>query len=228
MRKLMIATAVAAIAVSAPANAQTVTKIFTNGVYTNPFPLTPGIIQTFNNGGADNSQYAPFKLANETLSAGSDIRIQTGSLPGTSADPEPGGGNKYLNIVNGTYTITLPQASAVFSFILGSLDTYNSVTLFFAGGAPSQTYTGANIIGIPNVFDGNGNSGTAGRVTYDLGGTGLITQVAFSSSQAAFEIDTLSSAVPEPAAWGMMILGFGMIGGQLRSRRTRKTTLAIA
>lgn len=30
----------------------------------------------------------------------------------------------------------------------------------------------------------------------------------------------MSGAVPEPASWGLMIAGFGMVGGALRSRRT--------
>ncbi|WP_337185890.1 PEPxxWA-CTERM sorting domain-containing protein [Phenylobacterium sp.] len=31
--------------------------------------------------------------------------------------------------------------------------------------------------------------------------------------------DTLAAAIPEPSAWGMMILGFGGVGGVLRRRR---------
>lgn len=34
-------------------------------------------------------------------------------------------------------------------------------------------------------------------------------------------------AIPEPATWGMMVLGFGLVGGALRSRR-RVATLATA
>ena len=47
------------------------------------------------------------------------------------------------------------------------------------------------------------------------------------NSARLFGIDTLTftanaaaGAVPEPATWGMMILGFGMIGGAARSRKT--------
>ncbi|MEP3224687.1 MAG: NF038122 family metalloprotease [Parasphingorhabdus sp.] len=36
------------------------------------------------------------------------------------------------------------------------------------------------------------------------------------------------SAVPEPATWGMMIFGFGMIGGALRRRKTVKAKPAFA
>ncbi|MBT9473847.1 MAG: PEPxxWA-CTERM sorting domain-containing protein [Phenylobacterium sp.] len=33
------------------------------------------------------------------------------------------------------------------------------------------------------------------------------------------EATSLSSAVPEPATWAMMIAGFGLAGSALRSRR---------
>lgn len=32
--------------------------------------------------------------------------------------------------------------------------------------------------------------------------------------------DTVAGAIPEPATWGLMILGFGAIGGAMRRRRT--------
>jgi hypothetical protein len=34
--------------------------------------------------------------------------------------------------------------------------------------------------------------------------------------------------VPEPASWLMMLFGFGMIGGAMRSRRDRKPIMQIA
>jgi hypothetical protein len=34
-----------------------------------------------------------------------------------------------------------------------------------------------------------------------------------------FTIDTVASAVPEPATWAMMIVGFGAVGTMVRSRR---------
>jgi hypothetical protein len=44
---------------------------------------------------------------------------------------------------------------------------------------------------------------------------------------AKFEPAAAVSAVPEPATWAMMIGGFGMVGGSLRSRR-RQTKVAFA
>jgi PEP-CTERM motif len=35
-------------------------------------------------------------------------------------------------------------------------------------------------------------------------------------------------AIPEPATWAMMILGFGMIGGAMRRRRAVRPTVRVA
>lgn len=39
---------------------------------------------------------------------------------------------------------------------------------------------------------------------------------------------TPSSAVPEPATWGLMIVGFGIVGGGLRRRRRQRVTVTYA
>lgn len=36
------------------------------------------------------------------------------------------------------------------------------------------------------------------------------------------------AAVPEPATWAMMLLGFGFVGGALRSGRSKKTKITVA
>ncbi|WP_156363669.1 PEPxxWA-CTERM sorting domain-containing protein [Sphingomonas sp. Leaf357] len=56
---------------------------------------------------------------------------------------------------------------------------------------------------------------TAGVYNYTVGGNTVTVNI----GQAA--------AVPEPATWGLMILGFGMIGAAARSRKI-KTTVAYA
>lgn len=38
----------------------------------------------------------------------------------------------------------------------------------------------------------------------------------------------LSGAVPEPATWAMMIVGFGMVGGVMRQRSKTRTTVSFA
>jgi hypothetical protein len=46
------------------------------------------------------------------------------------------------------------------------------------------------------------------------------------TTQAAFEVDNLSVAngVPEPATWAMMLIGFGLVGLQLRRRTVKEVT----
>lgn len=58
-----------------------------------------------------------------------------------------------------------------------------------------------------------------------------ISSVRFISSGALggtdFQIGTAGSAVPEPATWAMMLLGFGMTGFGLRRRTGRVTTKVL-
>jgi PEP-CTERM motif len=75
-----------------------------------------------------------------------------------------------------------------------------------------------------SIHFGNGQGGPGnGNATafYKLdGGAGLDTfRTTYRASSSAV-LYGVSPAVPEPATWGMMLLGFGIIGGALRRRRT--------
>lgn len=45
-------------------------------------------------------------------------------------------------------------------------------------------------------------------------------------AESATGLGTVNGAVPEPATWMMMILGFGLIGGAMRRRQTVRVTYA--
>lgn len=45
------------------------------------------------------------------------------------------------------------------------------------------------------------------------------------SFSSALVADPVTPSVPEPATWAMMIVGFGLVGGAMRRR---KTTVAFA
>jgi hypothetical protein len=48
-----------------------------------------------------------------------------------------------------------------------------------------------------------------------------VNQLVFSANRNAFEAGNFTiRAVPEPATWAMLVVGFGLVGGQLRRRRT--------
>jgi hypothetical protein len=48
----------------------------------------------------------------------------------------------------------------------------------------------------------------------------------FAPDNALLSANGLRSAVPEPGTWGMMLLGFGLIGGAMRFRRNRANPIA--
>ncbi len=231
MRNILISgmAAVAAVAIATPASALTVT--YSPG-FLFPVMVTPVVFQPFTSPAvADNTTYTPqsgtVAPVSFTESTTGNVRIFTGSVPGQSLDPDPGTGGQYLSVLSGSYTVSFATPLQFFSFIFGSLDNYNTLTLNFTSGAP-LVLTGAQILtGIASGTTGPFNSGVNGRVSYDFQGGAGLTSAVFSSAQQAFEIDGLAGAVPEPGTWGMMILGFGAAGYALRVRR-RKVAFATA
>lgn len=83
----------------------------------------------------------------------------------------------------------------------------------------------------------NGISYTAGATSYNIyldtppasyrECFGTPTQCENNVAVTGFTVSPVGGAVPEPATWGMMILGFGVVGGAVRHRR-RSTKIAFA
>lgn len=211
MQKLTLAlmAALAATVTAAPAAAVTVN--FASGVSTT---VNNGIIfQNFN------GYTAGRPIGVNTFAYGADV-------PNNGKTPSGATGNYAAILGGGTYTVMLPKFAPVLSFITGTIDTYNSVTLSLVNTALAttdaayltfQTFTGSQL----GAIDGDG------RITFDTGSsTMLISEASFMSGRNSFEIDSIASAAPEPGTWAMMILGFGFAGMGLRSRRRAKLALA--
>ena len=121
-------------------------------------------------------------------------------------------------VSNWHVTTTTPQADPLYSPDLGSVQisdfppgvSFSTIvdpftTEFFQLFMPLST---------PGIFsDLWGNE----AVQTDLGSIAQVEIVHFVDSGTA--VGVLESAIPEPATWSMMILGFGVAGGLLRRRR---------
>ncbi|TAJ68498.1 MAG: PEP-CTERM sorting domain-containing protein [Phenylobacterium sp.] len=204
------AAATAVLAAAGSASALTMTIYNTDG----PLPAGQTMIEDFDSIHAS---------GDFTFTGDSNTFVRSGLLgldPNVSAPP-PGDTTNYLTVVtNGTATLTSAKGLNQFSFYLGSPDTFNFVTFTKMGGG-TITLQGAEIWGA--ATGDNGNQGWGRRVSYNFDGE-AVSKIEFSSTGNSFEFDSLAgTAVPEPATWAMMIMGFGTAGSMLRRRRTAST-----
>lgn len=224
MRKLLIAGGFAVSALAMPAQAQVSIQFTPNSNLVGP---NQTLINQFMGAGP-----SPTPLAGGTnaFTYFSDTGGQAILEPAEGIDNNTTDNGFGAVLAGGSYTFNVAAsvvgAAQVFSFLIGTLDTFNSVTLNFVsstGATSSQTLNGFAIAGLL------GQNQSGGRVTYDAQGGPAITSVTFASSSNSFEFDDLAAAAPEPATWAMMILGFGLAGAALRRRRrTSAGTWAIA
>lgn len=116
---------------------------------------------------------------------------------------------------------------AGFSFYWGSIDSYNTLELLNRSGGVIDTFTGNDFATPANGQQLSPDHNR--RVYFDLTGSDQeLGGLRFTSTQFAFESDTFSfNAVPEPATWALMIMGFGGIGAMLRSNRRRQALAAV-
>lgn len=63
----------------------------------------------------------------------------------------------------------------------------------------------------------------AGPFTFQLNDVSIS-----SSSSTQIVSGQIQAAVPEPGTWAMMLLGFGMVGGAMRSARRRKDKVSVS
>ena len=220
--KIAAAAALAAslLTLAAPASATT----YVGSTFGNPDP------------GATGNLVIDFESALPTgisFLSGSAYRIYQGTIVNRGVTPG-GDTTKYLSVpgVGAAGTATLDfsgytgAAITDFSFYWGSIDLQNSFSVV--------TNLGTLVITGGDVFARTSGHATRPsnnqRVYFDLAPGETLSQLVFSTTRPAFETDDFvfnTAAVPEPATWAMMVLGFGSLGGMLR-RRKASSQQAIA
>jgi hypothetical protein len=208
MASLMAAT------VAVPASAVT-TVSYAGG--SGALPADATVIQNFES----------FASGTPGAAIGPNAFVYDGSVGGQSARPAFGStGNFATVLTGGSYSISFGP-TYLLSLVIGSLDTYNGLTLSYEDGS-SQLYSGGQIINDLTFPSGNQISGeTNGVVAYRVISGPRLTGATFTSSANSFEFDNIATgAVPEPATWAMMIGGLGLVGGF--ARRRGRTVVAYA
>lgn len=131
-------------------------------------------------------------------------------------------GNYLLSSDGGTVTLRIGRGGFSlygFSYAEGAIGappgTLTVVGYLMNGGTVTQTF------GIDGIADGNG--GAPDFQSVKVTGFSNLWQATFSAGGQAFSLDSVD-AVPEPATWTMMLVGFGAIG--FAARRQRRPLLA--
>ena len=127
-----------------------------------------------------------------------------------------------LNAASGQTAINISAATqmAVWEIMFETQPAWSvtsmSSALYVTGsGSPLTTAEGLANTYLANVANNTWTKNNA----YDL-------KVLYSATQQSQVF--LTPSVPEPATWGMLLLGFGLVGGALRHRRSNAGALAAA
>lgn len=123
--------------------------------------------------------------------------------------------------VNGTFVSSDNFRNPFSINFAGITNAFSFSNVSNSGGTASAFGTGGNLLESIDFSDFPG--------TFSFTSTG-ISSVSFSSNAqvgvdnfAFDDVQSVSSAVPEPTTWAMMLFGFGFIGGAMRTSKRRRT-----
>ena len=222
---------------AASAAAVTVTPLGPGGVPMPTLPLEFGAVATFD--GVQQTPYGSTTPAGPFVDgdgAWSGLGLVMNNAPGTSdglyAEPCNDASN-YMAVMGGrTETVTYDSLMSELGLYWGSIDKYNSLTLY-----DDETNQSVDVK-VPKVADGNQYSKLSNRY-FVISGFDF-DRVVFGSTDNSFEFDNVATVLaapqssplalstPEPAAWVMVLLGFAAIGAtKLRISRNRSGEAAI-
>jgi hypothetical protein len=127
----------------------------------------------------------------------------------------------YLTTGIGSLTLTLPGKEKYLGLLWGSVDNYNTLSLY-DGNTLVGTVTGTDV-----TAGANGNQGANGTFYVNINSTSAFDRVVASSTQYAFEFDNVSfnRTIPTPEPSTILIGGFGLISGFCVLHRNRRARL---
>ena len=165
---------------------------------------------------------------------GGNVGIADGNVYSVCCGTDPADTNKFVAFGGGgPGSGTL---STSFRTALGRLYTVAFDYAALGGGSEALNFSinGTQLFSVSPTAQNQPISFTNGSFTFTgFSGFGPNTTLSISST-GTFGVDAIidnlsvSGAVPEPATWALMILGFGAVGGAMRRRAAMRTTVAYA
>lgn len=200
MKTVALAAAAALVGIAAPASAATIVQNdFNSGA--------GGFTLSGNTYLANGALYAPC-CGTDPTNTNTFVAFGGGNQPSGTAS------TSFLTVIGSVYTVMFNYAT------LGG----GSDPLTVTAGGITQSPFSANATNNPIVFQTGTFQFTATTRTSTLS----FTSAGTNNADAIIDNVSVTGAVPEPATWAMMLLGFSMVGFGLRSRRAGKVATRIA
>jgi hypothetical protein len=137
----------------------------------------------------------------------------------------------------GTYgndAVSTSPFSDLFTFVVNKTSTLSSSILSSKSGRNDINFSLVQLTG-PNGFSADYDKISEGVFEFRTYGPNIIQAGTYtlsvkgtSTGTASYTGDFTLAGVPEPATWGLMILGFGAVGGAMRRRQAVKARVAFA
>jgi len=173
---------------------------------------------------------APQPSSNVQVTGGETGTTVTGTLNNAPGTVEFSSSQTLMTDANGQARVaaengglTAPLDISFTGGLLNALEfnlnalTGGTVSFAFTGGDSNGFTTGPLTLGANGANFFNVSGGTFDRISISFGDNASLQDI----SQIRLTGAGAIGAVPEPATWGLMILGFGAIAGTMRRRRAK-------